>query len=157
MGQDRGYRPGDPISPIDRGYRPGDPISPIDRGYRPGDPISPIPGEECVLFCLLLDGVLHYRPRTKPLVPFGTHLFLFPTLKSALSGRHFQSNEGVRQAVKNFLRPLSTDFYQAGFFKLTDFTVRQMYQCRWRTCWKIAKKLYSVMTLYVSYWNKASS
>ncbi|GBO39413.1 hypothetical protein AVEN_237348-1 [Araneus ventricosus] len=39
-----------------------------DRGCRPpGDPISPIPGDECVLLCPLLGGVLHYRPRTKPL------------------------------------------------------------------------------------------
>ncbi|GBM98862.1 hypothetical protein AVEN_44868-1 [Araneus ventricosus] len=33
-------------------------------------------------------------------------------------GRHFRSNEEVRQAVKNFLRSLATDFYQDGFLKL---------------------------------------
>ncbi|GBM93441.1 hypothetical protein AVEN_218623-1 [Araneus ventricosus] len=38
-----------------------------DRGCRPGDPISPIPGDECLLLCLLLCCVLHYRPSTKPL------------------------------------------------------------------------------------------
>ncbi|GBM12784.1 hypothetical protein AVEN_147964-1 [Araneus ventricosus] len=38
-----------------------------DRGCRPGDPISPIPGDECALLCPLLCWVLHYRPRTKPL------------------------------------------------------------------------------------------
>ncbi|GBM33599.1 hypothetical protein AVEN_181843-1 [Araneus ventricosus] len=38
-----------------------------DRDCRQGDPISPIPGDECVLLCPLLCGVLHYRPRTKPL------------------------------------------------------------------------------------------
>ncbi|GBN14371.1 hypothetical protein AVEN_275146-1 [Araneus ventricosus] len=49
---------------------------------------------------------------------FGTHLHLFPALKSALSGRHFRSNEEVRRAVKNFLRSPGTDFYWDGFFKL---------------------------------------
>ncbi|GBN73908.1 hypothetical protein AVEN_259132-1 [Araneus ventricosus] len=47
-----------------------------------------------------------------------TDLHLFPAFKSALSGRHFRSNEKVRQAVKNFLRWLGTDFYQDGFLKL---------------------------------------
>ncbi|GBL71557.1 hypothetical protein AVEN_79143-1 [Araneus ventricosus] len=97
-----------------------------DRDCRSGDPISPIPGNECVLLCLFLCGGLHYHPRTKPLEAycyscslvispmgtFGTHLHLFPALKSALSGRHFRSNEEVRQGVKNFLRSLSTDFYR---------------------------------------------
>ncbi|GBN10413.1 hypothetical protein AVEN_12166-1 [Araneus ventricosus] len=49
---------------------------------------------------------------------FSTHLHLFHTLKSELSGRHFRSNEEVRLAVKNFFRSLGTDFYQAGFLKL---------------------------------------
>ncbi|GBM02845.1 hypothetical protein AVEN_52024-1 [Araneus ventricosus] len=38
-----------------------------DRGCKPSDPISPILGDEYVLLCPLLCGVLHYRPRTKPL------------------------------------------------------------------------------------------
>ncbi|GBO07816.1 hypothetical protein AVEN_69884-1 [Araneus ventricosus] len=101
-----------------------------DRDRRPGDPVSPIPGDECVLLCPL-SGVLHYRPRTKPLDAychsrslvisvrsFGIYLHLFPALKSALSGRHFRSNEEVLQAVKNFLRSLATNFYQDGFLKL---------------------------------------
>ncbi|GBN86614.1 hypothetical protein AVEN_119608-1 [Araneus ventricosus] len=37
-----------------------------DRGCRLDYPISPIPGDECVLLCPLLCGVLYYRPRTKP-------------------------------------------------------------------------------------------
>ncbi|GBN43296.1 hypothetical protein AVEN_89365-1 [Araneus ventricosus] len=94
-----------------------------DRGCRPGDSISSILGDECVLMCPLLCGVLHYRPRTKTLEAychscslqislrsFFTHLHLFPALKSALSGRHFRSNEEVQQVVKNFLRSLGTDF-----------------------------------------------
>ncbi|GBM41868.1 hypothetical protein AVEN_8537-1 [Araneus ventricosus] len=72
-----------------------------DRGCKLGDPISPIPGDECVLLCPLLCGVLHYRPRTKlvdsramvrpyspDLTPSNFHLF--PALKSALSGRQFR-------------------------------------------------------------------
>ncbi|GBO29268.1 hypothetical protein AVEN_193961-1 [Araneus ventricosus] len=75
--------------------------------------------------CPLLCGILHYRPRTKPLEAycyscslvisvrsFGNHLHLFSALKSALSGHHFRSNEEVRLAVKNFLRWLGTDFYR---------------------------------------------
>ncbi|GBN16800.1 hypothetical protein AVEN_218463-1 [Araneus ventricosus] len=102
-----------------------------DRDYRLSDPISSIPGEECVLLCPLLCGVLHHRPRTKPLEAychscslvinvgsFGTHLL--SALKSALSGRHFRSNEEVQQAVKNFLRSLGTEFYQDAFLKLTS-------------------------------------
>ncbi|GBM96179.1 hypothetical protein AVEN_249982-1 [Araneus ventricosus] len=102
-----------------------------DRDCRPGDRISPIPGDECVLLCPLLCGVLHYRPRTKPLEAychacslvismssFGIHLHPFPALKSALSGRHFRNNEEVRSAVKNLLRSLGNDFYQDGFLKL---------------------------------------
>ncbi|GBO37528.1 hypothetical protein AVEN_153559-1, partial [Araneus ventricosus] len=41
-------------------------------------------------------------------------------LKSALSGRHFRSNEEVKQAVKNFLRSLGTDLYKNGFLKLVS-------------------------------------
>ncbi|GBN16469.1 hypothetical protein AVEN_196925-1 [Araneus ventricosus] len=95
-----------------------------DRGCRTGDPISPIPGNECVLLCPLLCGVFHYRPRTKPLEDychscslvismrsFGTHLHLFPALKSALSGLHFRRNEDGQQTAKIFLRSLGTDFY----------------------------------------------
>ncbi|GBO26585.1 hypothetical protein AVEN_81001-1 [Araneus ventricosus] len=80
-----------------------------ERGCRPGDPISPIPGDECVLLCPLLCGILRYHPRTKPLEvychscnlvisirSFGTHLHLFPALKSVLSVLHFRSNEEVQ-------------------------------------------------------------
>ncbi|GBL84722.1 hypothetical protein AVEN_191164-1 [Araneus ventricosus] len=93
-----------------------------DRVCRPGNTISPIPGDECVLLCPLLCGVLHSRPRTKPLesychscslvisvISFGTCLHLFPAMKSALSVRHFRSNEEVQRAVKNFLRSLGID------------------------------------------------
>ncbi|GBM72388.1 hypothetical protein AVEN_96532-1 [Araneus ventricosus] len=45
-------------------------------------------------------------------------LHLFSAAKSTLSGRHFRSNEELRQAVKNYLRSLGTDFYQDGFLKL---------------------------------------
>ncbi|GBM93359.1 hypothetical protein AVEN_159727-1 [Araneus ventricosus] len=50
------------------------------------------------------------------LVPSDIHLF--PTFKSALSGRHFRRNEEVLQSMKNFLRSLGADFYQGGFLKL---------------------------------------
>ncbi|GBM82604.1 hypothetical protein AVEN_255408-1 [Araneus ventricosus] len=43
------------------------------------------------------------------------------------------------------------------WFLEIDFTVRQMYQCRWRICGKIAKSLRFVMPLYVSDCNNASS
>ncbi|GBL95596.1 hypothetical protein AVEN_24807-1 [Araneus ventricosus] len=63
-----------------------------------GDPISPIPGDECVLLCPLLCGVLHYRPKTKPInsrALVGTNdpsdFHLFPAMKSAISGRHFRT------------------------------------------------------------------
>ncbi|GBO05260.1 hypothetical protein AVEN_250071-1 [Araneus ventricosus] len=52
--------------------------------------------------------LLHSRSLAISGRSFGTHLHLFPALKSALSGRHFRSNEEVRLAVKNFLR----GFYQ---------------------------------------------
>ncbi|GBO10881.1 hypothetical protein AVEN_227851-1 [Araneus ventricosus] len=99
-----------------------------DRGCRPGDRISPIPGNECVLLCLLLCGVLHYRPRTKPLEAYchscdQCEILRHPSspfscIKSAPSGRHFRSNEEVRQPAKNFLRSLGTDSYQDGLLKL---------------------------------------
>ncbi|GBN63245.1 hypothetical protein AVEN_74480-1 [Araneus ventricosus] len=76
-----------------------------DRDCRQGDPISLIPGDECVLFCPLLCGVVHYIPRRKPhqaychssslvvsVRSFGASLHLFPALKSALSGPHFRSD-----------------------------------------------------------------
>ncbi|GBM00884.1 hypothetical protein AVEN_257388-1 [Araneus ventricosus] len=56
-----------------------------DRVCRPGDPISPIPGDECVLLCPSLCGVLHYRPRTKPLNTrklVGPYSPIFPALNS---------------------------------------------------------------------------
>ncbi|GBL86308.1 hypothetical protein AVEN_132027-1 [Araneus ventricosus] len=90
------------------------------RNCRSGDTLSPIPCVECVLLCHLLCGVLHYRPRTKPLYPychscslvislrsFSSYPHRFPALKSALSRRHFRSNEKV---VRNFLLSLSTNF-----------------------------------------------
>ncbi|GBM64629.1 hypothetical protein AVEN_91701-1 [Araneus ventricosus] len=113
-----------------------------DRGCRQGDPISPIPGDECVLLWPLLCGVLHYRSRTKPLETychscslvisvrtFGTHPHLFPALKSALSGCHFRSNEEVQQAVKNFPRSLGHRFLPGWFLEI-DFTIRRMYQLK---------------------------
>ncbi|GBM48373.1 hypothetical protein AVEN_103559-1 [Araneus ventricosus] len=54
------------------------------------------------------------------------HLHHFPALKSALSGRHFRSNEDVRQAVTNFRPSLGTDFYQDGFLKLISRSYRQV-------------------------------
>ncbi|GBM67124.1 hypothetical protein AVEN_194989-1 [Araneus ventricosus] len=68
-----------------------------DRGCRVGYPISPISGDECVLLCPLLCGVLHYRPRTKPLeaychscslvINLGTHLHLFPACHDSAEAR----------------------------------------------------------------------
>ncbi|GBN12328.1 hypothetical protein AVEN_250728-1 [Araneus ventricosus] len=94
-----------------------------DRGCMLDDRISPIPGDEYVLLCPLLCGVLHYRPKTKPfeaycrscslvisLRSFGPDVHLFPALKSALSGHNFRSNEEVKQAVKNFPRLLAPTF-----------------------------------------------
>ncbi|GBL79004.1 hypothetical protein AVEN_48962-1 [Araneus ventricosus] len=99
------------------------------RGCRAGDTISPIPDHECVLLFPLLSGVLQYRPRTILLKAyyhflnlvmrvmfFGIHLF--PALKSALSDHYFRRNKEVQKSVKNFLRSLGTDFYQDGFLKL---------------------------------------
>ncbi|GBM54635.1 hypothetical protein AVEN_214612-1 [Araneus ventricosus] len=111
-----------------------------DEGCRPGYPISTIPGGECVLLCLFLCGFLHHRPRTKPLEAychscslviivrfFDAYLHLFLALQSALSGRHFRSNEEARQAVKTFLHSMDTDFLPGWFLRI-DFMVRQMYQ-----------------------------
>ncbi|GBL93454.1 hypothetical protein AVEN_59660-1 [Araneus ventricosus] len=101
-----------------------------DWGCMPGDLVSPIQGDECVLLCPCcvgscfivqeqnLEAYYHSCSLVISVRSFGTHLHIFPALKSALSGRHFRSNEEVRQAVKNFLRSLSTDFYQDGFFEL---------------------------------------
>ncbi|GBM90539.1 hypothetical protein AVEN_1299-1 [Araneus ventricosus] len=77
----------------------------------------------------------------------------FPASKSALLGRHFRSNEEVRQAVKDFLRSLGTVFLPGWFLEI-DFTARQMYRCRWRIYGEIAKSLYFVMSLYVYVCNK---
>ncbi|GBM14390.1 hypothetical protein AVEN_246559-1 [Araneus ventricosus] len=38
-----------------------------DWGCKPGGPISPIHGDECAPLCPLLCGVLHDRPKSKPL------------------------------------------------------------------------------------------
>ncbi|GBO10365.1 hypothetical protein AVEN_109937-1 [Araneus ventricosus] len=57
---------------------------------------------------------------------FGTNLHLFLTLKSALSGHHFRSNEEVRLPVKNFLQSLGTDRYKDGFLKLVSRYVKSM-------------------------------
>ncbi|GBM36413.1 hypothetical protein AVEN_56862-1 [Araneus ventricosus] len=101
-----------------------------DRGCKPGDPIYPSQATNGFFLCPLLCGVLHYRTRTKPLEAYChscgleisvRHPFhLFPALKSALSGCHFQSNEKLQKDVKNFLRSLGTDFYQDGFLKLSS-------------------------------------
>ncbi|GBN00800.1 hypothetical protein AVEN_208836-1 [Araneus ventricosus] len=80
------------------------------------------------------------------LVTFGTHLHLSPALKSARSGRHFRSNEEVRQDVRSFLRSLGTDFYKEGFSKL----ISRYGKTRRLICVKIANILYFVIPLYVS-------
>ncbi|GBO41168.1 hypothetical protein AVEN_144238-1 [Araneus ventricosus] len=45
----------------------GESLMEQDRGCRPSDPIFPIPGDECVLLCSLLCGILRYRSKTEPL------------------------------------------------------------------------------------------
>ncbi|GBO32968.1 hypothetical protein AVEN_31791-1 [Araneus ventricosus] len=90
-----------------------------NRGCMPGDPVSPIADDEYVLLCPVLCEFLHYHPRTRHLEAychycsllisvrsFGTHLHPFRTLKSALSGRHFHSNEEVWGAAKTCLSSL---------------------------------------------------
>ncbi|GBM24546.1 hypothetical protein AVEN_217125-1 [Araneus ventricosus] len=71
-----------------------------------------------------LRGLLPFLQSYGQLQVLRTQLHLFPALKSALSGRHFRSNEEVRQAVKNFLRSLGIDFDQNGFLKLISLYFR---------------------------------
>ncbi|GBM33926.1 hypothetical protein AVEN_79823-1 [Araneus ventricosus] len=73
--------------------------------------VSLVPHQVSEAYCHSYSLVIWVRP-------FGTHLHLFPVLKSALSGCHFRSNEEVQQAVKRFLHSLGTNFYQDGFLKL---------------------------------------
>ncbi|GBN95379.1 hypothetical protein AVEN_144829-1 [Araneus ventricosus] len=56
-----------------------------DRVCMPGDPISPIPGDECVLLCPLLCGVLHYRQRTKTLEAYCHSCSLAISLRSVFT------------------------------------------------------------------------
>ncbi|GBO20072.1 hypothetical protein AVEN_219802-1 [Araneus ventricosus] len=105
-------------------------------------------------FLLSLDIVLSGCFLQIDFIPYLAPSDTFPALKSALSGRHFRSNEEVRQAVKNFLLSLDTDL--PGWFLQIDYTLRQMHECRWRIRGKIAKSLYFVTPLYVSDCNKDS-
>ncbi|GBM29879.1 hypothetical protein AVEN_110382-1 [Araneus ventricosus] len=75
---------------------------------------------------------LAYSPDLAP-----SDFHLLPASKSALSGRHFRSNEEVRRGVKNFQRNAGRRFL-LGWFLEIDFNVQQTYQ--WRICGEIAPK-----------------
>ncbi|GBO08189.1 hypothetical protein AVEN_152606-1 [Araneus ventricosus] len=64
--------------------------------------------------------------------------------------------EEVEKAGCEELSSLAGHLFLPGCFLKIDFTVRQMHQCRRRSCRKIVKSLYFVMPLYASVCNKYS-
>ncbi|GBM77283.1 hypothetical protein AVEN_205623-1 [Araneus ventricosus] len=107
------------------------------RDCKTGDTISPIPGSN-VFFCVpccVGSCIIVQEQNPRGLLPFlqscgQREVLRHPSSPSCIEvgtmGRHFRSNDEVRQAVKN---------------SLIDFTVRQMYKCRWQICGKIAKSM----------------
>ncbi|GBN52683.1 hypothetical protein AVEN_176277-1, partial [Araneus ventricosus] len=84
------------------------------RGCRQGHPTSPIPVDKCVLLCLLLCWVLHYRLRRKPHDSRALVSYVEPCDDPGKKVR----DEEVRQALKNIIRSLGIGIYQDGFLKL---------------------------------------
>ena len=68
-------------------------------------------------------GVLPHPPYSSDLVP--SDFCLFPNLKTNLRGRNFGSNEGVIDAVNEYLGDLEEGFYFEQISKLEQ---------RWRKC-----------------------
>ena len=66
---------------------------------------------------------LLYSPDLAP-----SDFYLFPNLKTNLRGRNFGSNEGVIDAVNEFLGNQDEDFYFQGISKLEQ---------QWRKCIKM--------------------
>ena len=70
--------------------------------------------------------VLPHPPYSPDLAP--SDFYLFPKLKTNLRGRNFGSNEGVIDAVNEYLGDQDEDFYFEGISKLEQ---------RWRKCIKM--------------------
>jgi transposase len=74
--------------------------------------------------------LLDHAPYSPDLAPSDFHFF--PTLKRALEGRHFTTNEDVEAAVRTFLHTQDTDFYQQVL--QAHEVMGQMHQCWWGLC-----------------------
>ena len=60
--------------------------------------------------------VLPHPPYSPDLAP--SDFYLFPSLKTKLRGRNFESNKGVIDAVDDYLEDQEEDFYFEGISKL---------------------------------------
>ena len=67
--------------------------------------------------------VIPHPPYSPDLAPSDFHLF--GRLKNHLSGTHFETDEGVKEAVRIWLRGCSTEFYSQAFTSLVE---------RWKKC-----------------------
>jgi histone-lysine N-methyltransferase SETMAR len=67
--------------------------------------------------------ILEHPPYSPDLAP--SDYYLFPKLKKKLSGRQFETNDDVIDAVNQFLEDQDADFYKAGIRMLQD---------RWTKC-----------------------
>ena len=70
--------------------------------------------------------VLAHPPYSPDLAP--SDFYLFPKLKTNLHGRNLESNEGVIDAVNEYLGDQDEDFYFEGISKLEQW---------WRKCIKM--------------------
>ena len=67
--------------------------------------------------------LFEHPPYSSDLAPSDFHLF--PNLKTAISGTHFQSDDDVIRAVDNFLNGQEKDFFKSGIEALKH---------RWQKC-----------------------
>jgi len=71
--------------------------------------------------------ILPHPPYSPDLAPSDFHLF--GPLKEGLRGKHFQSNEEVKNQVRKWLRDQPKEFYAKGIYKLAE---------RWDKCISVA-------------------
>jgi len=68
--------------------------------------------------------LLSHQPSIPDLSP--SDYRLFGSLKDRLRGLHYDTDEAVQEAVRNWLGGAGTDFYRRGIFKILQ---------RWKRCW----------------------
>ncbi|GBM06218.1 hypothetical protein AVEN_269621-1 [Araneus ventricosus] len=114
--------------------------------------VSTAPPAECDILNFLVTGNLGCFQDIEVALVSGVKLCTISSLVMILKRKREMKRCGACEELPS----LTGRRFFPGWFLEIDFTVRQMDQCRWRICGKIAKGLHIVMPIYVSVCNEAS-